>query len=95
MIARPSSATARPQSPTPTGAIAVPNAQPIAAVGLDSPLHSPDPALPSDHDETAGVTGGVPSTVVQQGSRDLKRGIVDTSRAPEAEAAYRKLKRRA
>jgi hypothetical protein len=40
-----------------------------------------------------GMTGGVQSPVVQQGARDLKRGLQDTSRAPEAEAAYRKLKK--
>ena len=94
-MAKPSIDTARPQSPTRTDAIAVPNPQPISAIGLDSSVHPPEPALPHDRDEAAGATGGIPSAVVQQGSRDLKRGIVDTSRAPEAEAAYRKLKRRA
>ncbi len=39
------------------------------------------------------MTGGVPSEVVQQGARDLKRGLEDTSRAPEADQAYKKLKK--
>jgi len=51
------------------------------------------PTMPHERDEHAGVTGGVPSTRVQQGGRDLKRGVQDTSRAPEADTAYRKLKK--
>ena len=38
------------------------------------------------------MTGGEPSAAVQQGARDLKRGLQDTSRAPEADRAYKKLK---
>lgn len=49
--------------------------------------------LPHERDESAGMTGGVPSEVVQQGARDLKRGLEDTSRAPEADQAYKKLKK--
>ena len=51
------------------------------------------PQLPHDRDEKSGSTGGVPSPQVQQGARDLARGLSDTSRAPEADAAYRKLKK--
>lgn len=51
------------------------------------------PKLPHEQDESVGSTGGIPSPRVQQGNRDLKRGLVDTSRAPEADAAYRKLKK--
>ena len=32
---------------------------------------------------------------VQQGYRDVERGVQDTSRAPEADQAYRALKRKA
>lgn len=39
------------------------------------------------------MTGGVQSSRVQQGARDLKRGIQDTSRAPETDDAYKKLKK--
>ena len=51
------------------------------------------PALPHDRDEQAGATGGVPSRRVQQGARDVAHGMSDTSGAPEADAAYRKLKK--
>lgn len=50
------------------------------------------PPLPHERDEKVGMTDGNPSQRVQQGARDVKRGVLDTSRAPEADAAYRKLK---
>ena len=49
--------------------------------------------MPNDRDEKVGMTGGVPSSTVQQATRDVKRGLQDTSRASEAGAAYEKLKR--
>lgn len=52
-----------------------------------------EPALPHERDEGTNVTGGVQSKVVQQGARDLQRGLEDTSRAPEADRAYKKLKK--
>ena len=48
------------------------------------------PHMPNDRDETVGATGGIPSETVKQGARDLKRGLQDTSRAPEADRAYKK-----
>ena len=51
------------------------------------------PQLPHDRDEKAGSTDGVPSKRVQQGARDLKRGLQDTSGSTESDAAYRKLKK--
>lgn len=51
------------------------------------------PVLPRERDEQAGAAGGLPSEHVEQGARDVKRGIKDTSRAPEADEAYKKLKR--
>ena len=51
------------------------------------------PQLPHDRDEKTGATDGVPSERVQQGARDLKRGLQDTSRSTESDAAYRKLKK--
>lgn len=40
--------------------------------------------LPHERDQSAhGVTDGVPSAEVQQGYRDLQRGLQDTSRPPE------------
>jgi hypothetical protein len=59
-----------------------------------SPDASPVPPLPHDRDESVGATGGVPSERVRQGHRDLKRGLQDTSRGPEAGRAYEKLKKR-
>ena len=63
------------------------------AVDLTSTGAPSAPELPHERDEGAGMTGGVPSARVQQGQRDLKRGVQDTSRAPEADAAYDKLKK--
>jgi hypothetical protein len=64
-----------------------------AAVDLTSAAASSEPALPHERDESVGMTGGLPSGAVQQGARDLKRGLEDTSRAPEADRAYKKLKK--
>jgi hypothetical protein len=56
-----------------------------------------DPLLPHERDEgheAGGMTGGVPSEVVQQGARDVARGIEDTSRAAEADRTYEHLKQK-
>lgn len=66
---------------------------PTVNVDLTSTAPSTDALLPHERDEKVGMTGGVQSPVVQQGARDLKRGIQDTSRAPEAAVAYDKLKK--
>ena len=50
------------------------------------------PKLPHERDESVGTTGGVPSAAVQQAHKDVKRGLPDTSRSEEANAAYEKLK---
>ena len=65
---------------------------PAAHVDLTSAGESSSPALPNERDGSVGMTGGEPSAAVQQGARDLKRGLQDTSRAPEADRAYKKLK---
>lgn len=39
------------------------------------------------------MTDGVPSERVRQGHRDPQRGLQDTSGAPEADRAYRKLEK--
>jgi hypothetical protein len=49
--------------------------------------------LPHERDEAGSMTGGVPSPRVKQGHDDLRRGVQDTSRGSEADAAYRKLKK--
>jgi hypothetical protein len=61
-------------------------------VDTTSPQESSMPALPSERDEKVGMTGGVQSELIQQGALDLKRGIQDTGRATEADAAYKKQK---
>lgn len=71
---------------------------PATAVALNTPAAPPNdaqtsPRLPHENDEAVGSTAGQPSKRMQQGLRDLQRGIQDTSRAPEADSAYRKLKK--
>ncbi|CAN5287314.1 hypothetical protein BH11PSE9_BH11PSE9_19280 [soil metagenome] len=63
------------------------------AVDLTDETHSGEAALPHERDQSVGMTGGVPSKTVQQAHRDVKRGLQDTSRAPEADKAYDKLKK--
>jgi len=64
-----------------------------ANVDLASPRKSSAPHMPNERDEKVGSTGGIPSERVKQGAKDVKRGVADTSRATEADNAYRKLKR--
>ena len=65
----------------------------IPATG--TPAEPTAPKLPHERDESVGATGGVPSATVQQAYRDVKRGLVDTSRGTAANAAYEKLKKTA
>ncbi len=64
-----------------------------AQIDLTSPAPDASPKLPHERDERVGSTDGVPDANVQQAARDVARGIQDTSRAPEADAAYKKLKK--
>jgi hypothetical protein len=48
--------------------------------------------LPHERDESAGMTGGVPSEPIQQAHEDLDRGLQDTDRGPVTDRTYRKLK---
>lgn len=68
-------------------------AAPAAKVNLTAPDTAADLALPHERDETVGMTGGVQSPIVQQGARDVKRGVKDTSRAVEADETYKRLKK--
>jgi hypothetical protein len=61
-------------------------------VDLTQPSHGNEAVMPHERDEQVGMTGGVASPMVEQAARDLKRGIKDTSRSVEADAAYKKLK---
>lgn len=58
-----------------------------------APKPSPRPSLPHERDESSDMTGGEPSESMRQAHRDLARGLKDTDRGPEADRAYRKLKR--
>ena len=49
-------------------------------------------SLPHERDQSTGMTADAPDAVVQQAQRDLKRGLQDTSNAPEMNRAYSKLK---
>lgn len=49
--------------------------------------------LPSERDESSGMTGGQGSDKVRQAHRDLKRGLQDTDRGPVADMTYRRLKK--
>ena len=65
-----------------------------AHADLTKPKTPEEPALPHERDQSVGMTDGVPSQRVRQGHRDLARGVQDTSRAPEADTAYDKLKKK-
>jgi hypothetical protein len=50
-------------------------------------------ATHDDRDDAAGLADGVrPSESMRQGAIDVERGVKDTSRAPEADRAYKRLK---
>jgi hypothetical protein len=51
------------------------------------------PTVPGKNDEKDVTAGGDPSVRVRQGARDLTRGVQDTTRGPEADAAYKRLKK--
>ncbi len=70
--------------------------QSVESVDTRNPVVDPESSaakLPHEHDESAGMTGGIPSVPVQQAHRDVTRGLVDTDRGPVADATYRKLKK--
>lgn len=50
------------------------------------------PRLPHERDESVGMTNPRPNPRIKQGHDDMARGVQDTSRAPEADRAYRGLK---
>jgi hypothetical protein len=64
------------------------------SVDLATGEDSSNPQMPHERDEGVGMTDGKPSERVRRGHDDLKRGVQDTSRAPEADRAYEKLKKK-
>ena len=79
---------ARRAKPQDDGRGAPPGDLPDSEVDLSSPGESSSPQMPHERDETAGMTGGVPSERVRQAARDLADGRRDTSRATESDRAY-------
>lgn len=47
--------------------------------------------LPSDRDQAQDMTNSQPSAHIAQAAKDVKDGKKDTSKAPEMDAAYKKL----
>ena len=62
------------------------------SVDVTSTEPTSEPKLPSERDESVGITGGVPSERVQQAHRDVERGLQDTSYGQATNDAYEKLK---
>lgn len=54
---------------------------------------SDDLSLPHERDQSTDMTPDTQDPVVEQASKDLQRGIKDTSNGPEMDKAYDKLKR--
>ena len=80
-------------APTPPATAQPPDAAHVGErVDLTDIAASTSPAMPHERDEASGATGGVASERVAQGAKDVARGVKDTSRAPEADTAYEKLK---
>lgn len=48
--------------------------------------------MPSERDQSIDMTADAPDAVVVQARQDIKRGIEDTSKGPEMNQAYKKLK---
>ena len=48
--------------------------------------------LPSDRDQSTGMTAAEPDPKVEQAAADLKRGLSDTSKGAETDKAYQKQK---
>lgn len=47
--------------------------------------------LPHERDQSLDMTGDTTNPQVEQAARDVKKGIKDTSKAPEMDQAYKKL----
>ena len=53
---------------------------------------SDDLPLPHERDQSTDMTPEANDPVVEQASKDLQRGLKDTSKGPEMDKAYDKLK---
>ncbi|MEO7150636.1 MAG: hypothetical protein ABIX46_02820 [Burkholderiaceae bacterium] len=74
----------------------LPSSAPVPAKPVKTDLTTPPDGdradLPHERDESVGMTGGIPDPVMNQGHKDLERGLEDTSRSQETDKTYRKLK---
>ncbi len=50
-------------------------------------------ALPHERDQSNAMTGKAPDPLIQQASRDLARGLQDTSKREPMDQAYEKLRK--
>lgn len=87
------------QKGTPTEGKGMPARQPKpdpAAVARALTLHDiaveASLSLPHERDQSIDMTADAPDAVIQQAQRDVKRGLQDTSKGPEMNRAYSKLK---
>lgn len=49
--------------------------------------------MPNERDQDLDMTPEMPDPVITQASKDVRRGVKDTSKGPEMDAAYAKQKR--
>ncbi len=49
-------------------------------------------ALPHERDQSTDMTAEQPNPTIEQAQRDVARGLKDTSKSPEMDQAYNKLK---
>ena len=56
-------------------------------VSVEASLH-----MPHERDQSVDMTDDTPDPVVKQAQRDESRGLKDTSKAPQMDATYKKLK---
>ena len=67
-----------------------------ARVGAAQTLHDAaveaSLALPHERDQSTNMTTDQPNPTIKQAQRDVDRGLKDTSKSPEMDHAYKKLK---
>ena len=49
-------------------------------------------ALPHERDQSTNMTAEQPNPTIEQAQRDVDRGLKDTSKSPEMDKTYKKLK---
>lgn len=55
-------------------------------------LSGPEARLPHERDQSVDMTHGEPDAQMEQAYKDVKRGLQDTDRGPQADKAYQKQK---